>query len=547
MSHALLFMAAALLSVNGTLAQEVTGVPATRPTYQLRVTPDDVVESVTQNVTLKCGGYGHLPSQIIAVVALRILKRQDGNIWTTFAELRQNDQNVRAGPAVSATGNLSDPSFIQVAWPVATNETFGQYRCDAAGSDESYSDAVELSPVVTVVRHNITARQVLNLLLKEEEYTKQELALQMEEQNKKLSAIIDVLNQTQILSEYLSEQVTKFTETHPGSQNLTENVIHGLREAVNQTQIMYFSLSQQLASFTETQSLVRNKTDTAMQNLQRELATQSVTFEHDIDVIFSDLRHIANISHTTPKSTTQRTTTASTTLSPRRIALCRNESLENPAQTSLWPEGAFGLLMPETGCPSATDCTDWDTGFYKFYTERDNNHNKVSNSSHLATPVQEKEGNKTYMYQRFCYVTSQYPNPAWPNGTYCINRGINPCPSGFDEGWIHYDEEDTDHTMWPIVGGVPPYRSYVGNIFYCCRADGPHDTPIILPTSQPFYLYRYQNSCQLVAGMTAQEEYMLFDTENDNNRDNSDRDNYHPDSSMNDVNITLCYYHKDDA
>jgi len=35
-------------------------------------------------------------------------------------------------------------------------------------------------------------------------------------------------------------------------------------------------------------------------------------------------------------------------------------------------------------------------------------------------------------------------------------------------------------------------------IFFCCRRDGSADLPIVLPTSVPFYLLKFGDSCQKV-------------------------------------------------
>jgi len=48
--------------------------------------------------------------------------------------------------------------------------------------------------------------------------------------------------------------------------------------------------------------------------------------------------------------------------------------------------------------------------------------------------------------------------------------------------------------------GVLPDGSYNKNtkVEYCCRKDGSAERPIRLPSSAPFYLYKFGDACQEV-------------------------------------------------
>ena len=64
---------------------------------------------------------------------------------------------------------------------------------------------------------------------------------------------------------------------------------------------------------------------------------------------------------------------------------------------------------------------------------------------------------------------------------------------------------------------------------------------MVLPTAQPFVLYRYGGTCQTVTGMTVRQLYLHFDDEESSNNYCSGT---HPDDSSCGRNhdLYLCYY-----
>ena len=147
---------------------------------------------------------------------------------------------------------------------------------------------------------------------------------------------------------------------------------------------------------------------------------------------------------------------------------------------------------------------------------------------------------KTY----YCTKTSSgsTSSSAWPRGSYCIARYGGNCPSGFSSGYKRWDDEDSSNRnsqQDPIPDG-----SYGSNtlIQYCCRRDGSVSVGMVLPTAQPFVLYRYGGTCQTVTGMTVRQLYLHFDDED--SRNNNYCSGTHPDDSSCGRNHDLyfCYY-----
>ena len=69
--------------------------------------------------------------------------------------------------------------------------------------------------------------------------------------------------------------------------------------------------------------------------------------------------------------------------------------------------------------------------------------------------------------------------------------------------------------------GILPDGEYDRNtkIFFCCRSDAPSNKPMLMPTHDPFVLYRHTGHCQKVQGMTVQEDYIEWINEGVRNKD----------------------------
>ncbi|XP_076113191.1 uncharacterized protein LOC143080917 [Mytilus galloprovincialis] len=199
-----------------------------------------------------------------------------------------------------------------------------------------------------------------------------------------------------------------------------------------------------------------------------------------------------------------------------------------------WPNGRYSLPKPKTGCPS-----EWAEGWRYQDNEDSNNINSVSPS--IGHHFFGTFGRNTKLY--YCTKTTSSGSGSWPSGNYCFARYGGSCLSGFTTrfttGFIYWDDEDNANanSKW----GVLPNGVYDRNtkIYYCCKSDGSPYSYINLPTSKPFYLYKYTSTCQRVRGMTVREESIKMDDED--NQNNSSDGGTHP-KKTDTTEVYYCYY-----
>ena len=106
-------------------------------------------------------------------------------------------------------------------------------------------------------------------------------------------------------------------------------------------------------------------------------------------------------------------------------------------------------------------------------------------------------------------------------GTYCIYKKSN-CPTNMQTGSIKWDDENSkngnkkSHTYYLPDGTYSPDTL----IRYCCQDEGYWFNYIELPIDRPFYLLPHKSpNCQRVKWALSSLEYIVYDTENDDNRD----------------------------
>ncbi|XP_041461258.1 uncharacterized protein LOC121412532 [Lytechinus variegatus] len=204
-----------------------------------------------------------------------------------------------------------------------------------------------------------------------------------------------------------------------------------------------------------------------------------------------------------------------------------------PASTQTWPSGTYGLPKPLTGCPAG-----WLDGRRKHDTEDTHPNNNWSDSLHLAGYQQSSS-----MEHEFCMKTSTSGSINWPAGDYCIYKKLA-CPSGFQEGYIYWDDEDSGNAN--SQSGTLSDGDYDNNTKYkfCCRDDGVVSQAINLPTADNFYLFAVGDTCQQVAGKTVVSEWFYWDNEDSSNADSQSGE--HPylgvTASGENIKLTFCYY-----
>ena len=149
----------------------------------------------------------------------------------------------------------------------------------------------------------------------------------------------------------------------------------------------------------------------------------------------------------------------------------------------------------------------------------------------------------------FCLKESNNRNNLdykWPKGKYCILRYRGNCPSGFQSGFIYWDDENhrnrNSHTE-PM-----PYGNYYHNtrIYFCCRNDGSTTTPIILPANRPFILMPTNRGreCQAVLGMRWSRQFFQWDDEDSHNRDAKKGSYPYDDGGRHNHRLWFCVYQR---
>ncbi len=109
-------------------------------------------------------------------------------------------------------------------------------------------------------------------------------------------------------------------------------------------------------------------------------------------------------------------------------------------------------------------------------------------------------------------------------GSYCIYKNNDSrCQKDMYTGWVKWDDENDRNRN--KKGGFLPDGQYDEDtlIRYCCQTAGHWYDSIELPVSQPFYLLTSNSTvspkCQMVKWAFSYLEYIVFDTNDQNNND----------------------------
>ena len=205
----------------------------------------------------------------------------------------------------------------------------------------------------------------------------------------------------------------------------------------------------------------------------------------------------------------------------------------------LWPSGRYGLPMPKTGCPTANGF-HWSTGYVHQDLEDNDSQTKASPDSHLAGSVSND------VLQYFCIKNETFTflnRPSWPAGQYCIYRKGTSCPAGMYSGSLLLDNENANGTNKNSHNGSLPTGVYNQDtkIFFCCQTSGLYNVAIQLPVDKPFYLIAFRPYCQEVLNTVHTMEFIVYDTEDDNNHDKRIFP-YPYGAELQEPRINYCYY-----
>ena len=209
-----------------------------------------------------------------------------------------------------------------------------------------------------------------------------------------------------------------------------------------------------------------------------------------------------------------------------------------------WPDGTYSLPQVQSplNCPNSGDQFTWETGYRLQDTEDNDSNNHWSPSLHLSGYF-----GKSLLGINYCTKVDKRNDYGiqWPKGSYCILKKGD-CPAGFNTGTVEWDDEDDGNANY--FSGVLPDGSYGKRntiIHFCCRSDQNPRIPIILPTDQPFYLYRQsRDGCQTVKGMNVDTEFVFWDTEDDDNSSKLTGNTPYEDANRGkDIRLYFCYYY----
>ena len=200
-----------------------------------------------------------------------------------------------------------------------------------------------------------------------------------------------------------------------------------------------------------------------------------------------------------------------------------------------WPGGRYSLPQPRAGCPAG-----WTSGWRGHDNENKNNKN-TWNPHNLNEYVQIGLGADYTIF----YCTKTYTGDsgfAWPEGNYCIARYGGSCPNGFSGGEIYWDDENDNNynsIRKPYPDGVYGADTLT---HFCCRSDGSAAHEVLLPSTEPFVLWRYNGICQKVREMKDPVQLdIYFDDEDDSEGDYCG--GVHPDDPCSNNHApSMCFY-----
>ncbi|KFM82221.1 Neurexin-4, partial [Stegodyphus mimosarum] len=202
----------------------------------------------------------------------------------------------------------------------------------------------------------------------------------------------------------------------------------------------------------------------------------------------------------------------------------KSESQNKNTIAKMWPDGQYGLPMPQSGCPLGTGF-HWRTGYryhdIHYETVQDAKVNHWTPGMLLEGGLQRKFSSgvnqRSGVLQHFCIKTQTLSSSAgspreWPPGEYCIYQYGSRCPLGFGSGYITWRDTLELLSDSRVSGSYPrgSYTQQTTRIYFCCRNDGSAENLIKLPATAPFYLFRFGKSCQKVEGMSEMEQYFHF-------------------------------------
>ncbi|XP_059145207.1 uncharacterized protein LOC131932330 [Physella acuta] len=190
-------------------------VGASQASFLLTVTPHKIEAGITENVTVQCSFWGESAlSRLEKITMIRIMRQSNSEAFEPIVEKRDNEDNVHViglDPSIYVTAHIGTvaSSFIEITWPVASFDVFGHYRCDVLGFDLNQDPMNEKSPVISVTETNVTAYDVLELLLKDRVELKSYCDAEVAASEARLMAVINRMKTEQASNDLILENTLR--------------------------------------------------------------------------------------------------------------------------------------------------------------------------------------------------------------------------------------------------------------------------------------------------------------------------------------------------
>ncbi|XP_035825551.1 angiopoietin-4 [Aplysia californica] len=225
----------------------------------LNVTTSEVEIGLTSNVSLDCFNL-YPPHDISDILLMRILK-WDHEEWSSVAELQRGEMKVRqkSGDVFVVEGSIdsAEDSFLRIIWPVATDETTGQYRCDVITLTFQENVVWQKSRPVFITRKTVLTVQILGEIV---------------EQNKR-----ECSSQLNMLKQNLVENVTSTMEVlESGFENKLRSQLQVLGHRVEENK-------------KECQRVLRSKERQILKKMTAPVEALGAILENKLEILWNAL------------------------------------------------------------------------------------------------------------------------------------------------------------------------------------------------------------------------------------------------------------------
>ncbi|XP_012937330.2 fibrinogen C domain-containing protein 1-like [Aplysia californica] len=136
--------------------------------WRLNVTSEEIDVGKTAHVSLSC--FNPYQQQDISEILMMRIQKKQPNGWHSVGELRDGDVDVRlTARDATATGSIvaGANSFMRLTWPLATNDTIGQYRCDVTFVNSHGSVGWQKGLPASITRKSDVTVQILSDMVEE--------------------------------------------------------------------------------------------------------------------------------------------------------------------------------------------------------------------------------------------------------------------------------------------------------------------------------------------------------------------------------------------